>query len=118
MLGGVDDRAINTMHVPIELPGGIGLRRHGVTQMLKDPGFPPALDAARHRTPGAVALRHVVPGGSSAEHPPHPVEDAAVVGGRSSRLWCLRWKEWLKPLPLCVGQVSSRHSTQQDSACD
>jgi len=112
MLVGTDHRTIDEMHVPIELAGRIGLLLQSVKQMLKDAGFPPTVEAARHRTPGTVALRDIVPGGSGAEDPQHPVEDAAVIGGRSARRWFLSWKERLKSLPLGVGQVSSRHNTQ------
>jgi hypothetical protein len=71
--------------------------------MLKDPGFLPAVEAARHLPPGAIALRQVVLGGGSAEHPQHPLANAAVVDGRSPRLRFLRWEQRLEPLPLCVG---------------
>jgi hypothetical protein len=112
-----DNGAIGAMHVPIKLAGGIGLRLHGVTQRLKAPGFLPAVEAARHRPPGAIALRQVVPGSAGAEIPQHPVEEAAVVDGWSSRLWLLRGQQRLELLPWCVGQVSSVHSTQEDLEC-
>ena len=112
MLVSTDNRAIDEMYIPIELTGSISLLLHGVKQPLKDPGFPPAVEAARHRPPGAVALWHVVPRRARAENPQHPVKDTAVVSSRASRLGLLRWKERLKPLPLCVGQISSMHSTQ------
>ena len=115
MLVSADNRALDALDIPIELTGSLSLRLHGVKQPLKDPGFPPAVDAARHRPPGAVALRHVVPRRARAEHPQHPVQETAVVSSRASRLGLVRGKEWLKPLPLYGGRVSSMHSTQEDS---
>jgi hypothetical protein len=117
MLVGTDDGAIDERPLPIELVGGIGLLLHCVKQMLEDASLTPAVEAARHRPPGAVALRQVVPGSAGAEHPQHPVEDAAMVDGWSSRLGFLRWKQRLEPLPWGIGQVASVHSTHDDIEC-
>jgi hypothetical protein len=110
MLVGADDGAIDAMHVPIELPGGIGLWLQGVKQPTQDAGIPPPVEAAGHRAPGAIALRHVVPRGAGTENPQHPVEDAAVVNGWPAGLGFLWGKQWLELLPLGIGQVSSVHS--------
>jgi hypothetical protein len=85
MLVGADDDAIDAMHLPIELAGGSGLLLQCVKQVLEDASLPPAVEAARHRPPGAIALRQVVPGGARAETPQHPIEEAAMVDGRASR---------------------------------
>jgi hypothetical protein len=69
MLMGADDGAINEMHVPIELADGLGLLLQDVKELLEDAGFLPAVKAARHGPPGAIALRQVVPGGAGTENP-------------------------------------------------
>jgi hypothetical protein len=76
-------------------------------ELLKNPGVPPAVEAARDRPPGTTALRHVMPGGAGAENPEDTVEHAAVVDGRSPRRWFLWWEQRLKPFPLGVGEVYS-----------
>lgn len=65
MLVGTDDGAIDEMHVPIELAGGIGLLLQGVKPPLKDAGVPPPVEAAGYHAPGAIALRQVVPAGAT-----------------------------------------------------
>jgi hypothetical protein len=112
MLVGADDGAIDAMHVPIELAGGVDLLLQCVKHVLEDAGLLPAVEAAGHGTPGAIALRQVVPWGACAKNPHHAIEAAAVVDGRPSRPWFLRRKQRSEPLPLCIGQVSSVHSTQ------
>jgi hypothetical protein len=108
----VDDRAIDAMQLPIELAGGISLLLQHVKQALEDASFLLAVEAAGDRAPGAIALGQSAPGGASAENPQHAIEKAAMVDCRPSRLRLLGWKQWLEPLPLCVDQVSSVHSTQ------
>jgi hypothetical protein len=108
---GADDGAIEGMHVPSERAGGSGLRLHGVNQPLKDPGWPPAGEAAGPGAPGAIARRHVMPGGAGAEAPHHAMADAPIVDSWAACLRLLGGKQRLEPLPLCVGEVSSVHST-------
>jgi hypothetical protein len=52
MLVGTNDGAIDEMHVPIELAGGIGLLLQRVKQTRKGAGFPPAVEAAGHLRQG------------------------------------------------------------------
>jgi hypothetical protein len=85
MLVGADNGDIDEMQIPLELTGGIGLLLQGVKQMLEDTSLPPAVEAARHRPLGTVALWQVVPGSARAENPQHPIKDAAMVDGWSSR---------------------------------
>jgi hypothetical protein len=112
MLVGADDGAIDAMHVPIELAGDIGLLLQGVKQWLEDASSRPAVKAARHGPPGAIALRQVVPGGAGTENPEHTVQDAAVVDSWQAGLGFVGRKQRLEPLPLRIGEVSSMPSTQ------
>ena len=48
---------------------GIGRLLHGIKEILEDTGSPQAVEAARHGSPGAIALRHITPGGARTENP-------------------------------------------------
>ena len=82
---GPDHGVIDAVYLPIEPAGGIGLSRQRVKRALEDAGFLPAVEAAGHRAPGAIAFRQIRPGSAGTENPQHPVEEAAMVDGRASR---------------------------------
>jgi hypothetical protein len=65
--------------LPIELDSGIGLLLDHVEQLLEHAGFLPAIEAAGHRAPGAIALRQALPGGDGAQRPQHPIENTAMI---------------------------------------
>jgi hypothetical protein len=90
MLVGPADGAIDRVALPVERAGGIGLLYKRIKHMLEDAGFLPALEAAGHRSPGAIALRQIMPGGTGAQNPQHTIEDAVMVDRWASGLGFLR----------------------------
>jgi hypothetical protein len=90
MLVGPDAGALDRVELPVEPAGGIGLRFKRIQHMLADAGFLPALAAAGHRSPGAIVLRQIMPGGTGAQNPQQTIEDAAMVDGWASGLGFLR----------------------------
>jgi hypothetical protein len=110
---GADAGALGARHLPIALAGGAGLRRHGIPSVLQAPGVPPAGAAARHRAPGARALRHVAPGGAGAPPPYQAVGETAAVARRSAGLRLLGGQQRLQPRPVGVGAVAPGQRMQQ-----
>jgi hypothetical protein len=111
-LVGTTDSAIDVVDLPIELASGIGLLFKRIKHVLEDTGFLPAIEAARHRAPRAIALWQIVPGGAGAQNPQHAIKDATMVDGWPPGLRFLGREQRSELLPLRVGQVSSVHSTR------
>ena len=74
-----DDRAIDVMLLPIYLPSSLTLLLEGLQQPLPNPGFLPAVKAAGHRRPGAIAFGDVTPRGARMQAPEDTIEDASVI---------------------------------------
>jgi hypothetical protein len=56
MLVGSNNRAIDKMEGPVKLSGGIRLLLDRGKEPVPDASVAPAIEAARHRLPGAIAL--------------------------------------------------------------
>lgn len=106
--------AINVMSFPIKLTLRVGLLLEGTQDSVPETDFGPTIEAGRNGGPRAVAFRQVAPRSTSSIDPEHAVDDAAMVLSRMTTLAAFAvalWrKQWLEPLPLCVGQVSSIHT--------
>jgi hypothetical protein len=109
MLMGADDRAIHTMEQPVESAVRIRLWLEGVKELFPDARPLPALEAAGHGGPRAIALGQIAPGGAGAQDPPEAIADRPMVMGWPPDLWCLGWEQWWQPLPRRRGQISSVH---------
>jgi hypothetical protein len=107
---GADGSAIDEVQLPIKLAGGIGLLGERIKEALEDAGFLPAIEAAGHRAPGAIALGQVPPGGPGTQDPQEAVQDAPVIDRRPTRARCLGREQRLQPLPLGIGQIASVHA--------
>jgi hypothetical protein len=80
----------------------------------------PAVEAARDGAPRTIPFGQISPGSASTEDPEEAIEDRAVVMGGSPDLRFLGWEQWLSPLLLRVGQISSVHTleyTEQSRIC-
>jgi hypothetical protein len=76
----------------------------------EDAGALPAVEAARDGALRTIPFGQISPGSTSAEDPEDPIEERAVVMGESPDLRFWGWEQWLQPLPLRVGQISSVHT--------
>lgn len=104
---GPHHRAIDKVEGPVELSGGIRLLLDRRKEPVPEARLAPALEAACHRLPGAIALGQIAPGRPSAQEPQDAIEDATVVRcGTASRRFLGR-KQRLEPLPLLVSQFMS-----------
>ena len=110
MLVGSHDRAIDKMEVPVELPGRITLLLDGSKEPVPDAGLAPAVKAAGHCLPGAIALRQITPGRPGAEEPQDAIKNATVVYRRTSGLRFLGRKQRLELLPLLVRKFMSMYA--------
>src|SRR5262245_23588577 len=103
MLVGTDNRAIDIMRGPIQLPRGVGLLLDGGQEAVPEADSAPAIEATGDRTPGAIALWEIPPGGPCAENPEDAIEEPAMVGRGAAGGRFLGRKQRLEPLPLLVG---------------
>jgi hypothetical protein len=115
VLVGSDHGAIDIMAVPVDLAIGVGLRVHGRQQLTPDASLLPAIAAAGHGPPRAIAIGQIPPGSPRVQNPENPVENAAMIDVRPTGLRFLRGEQRLQPLPLRMGSISSVH-THQDNA--
>jgi len=93
MLMGTNDRAIDRMDVPIELPGGIASLLQGFQYSLPDPSLLPPIKAAGYRAPRTVPLGEISPGRSGSQYPQDPIHDQAMIFGWTACFWLLRRKQ-------------------------
>jgi len=107
MLVGPHNRAIDTVEVPVELSGGIRLLLDRRKEPVPEARLAPAIEAARHRLPGAGALWQIAPGRPGAKEPQDAIADATVVRCGTARRRFLGRKQRLEPLPLLVSQFMS-----------
>ena len=87
VLMGATDGAIDIVNGPVQLASGIGLLLNGLKETLPDAGSAPAIEAAGHGAPGAIAFGHIAPGSPRTQQPQDAVEDASMVqiGSAGSR---------------------------------
>src|SRR5512143_2356571 len=111
-----DHGAIDIMHGPIERSIGIGLSLQRRPHPVPDPGVVPAIEAARDRAPGTIALGQVPPRRPGAQYPPDPVDLRAMIMSWTTGLRFLGRQQWLQPCPLFICQITSVH-TPQDGDC-
>ena len=97
---GSDDGAIEIMKVPVELALRVGLGLHGREKLRPDPRPLPAVEAAGHGAPWAIALGQIPPGRPSAQNPENAIEDASMINRRPAGLGFLWGEQRLQPLPL------------------
>jgi len=103
MLVSADNRAIDIVRGPVELPGGVSLLLDSGQEAVPEARSAPAIEPTGDRTPGAIALWEIPPRGPGAEEPQDPVEDPAMVGRGAAGRRFLGRKQRLEPLPLLVG---------------
>ena len=103
---------IHKVQVPVEQTRGISPSLQGFEHALPEACPAPAVEAARHRSDCAIALRQVSPGCAGAQHPQDAVDDGAVVviGAASPRP--LRGQQGRQALPLLVRQLVTSHTSQ------
>ena len=112
LLVGSNNRAVNRMNRPVDLPLGIGLLLYGRKEALPDAGFAPAVEAAGHRTPGALPVWQITPGGAGTQNPQHAVEEASMIHSGSTRCRFLGRKQRVEPFPLRVRQFFVLHTDE------
>jgi hypothetical protein len=106
---GPNHAAVDEVQVPVDEPGGVGLGLQCLQKALPDPGLAPAVEPARHRAAGAVALGHVTPRRAGAQNPQNAVEDGAMIVIGAARPRPLRGQQWRQKLPLLVRQLITLH---------
>src|SRR3954463_6161021 len=105
VLVGPNDRGIDKVQIPVDLAPRVRLSLKGAEDAVPNPRSAPAVEAARHRSDRAIALRQVAPGGAGAVDPQHAAHHAAVIMIGSARAGLLRRQQRLKSLPLCVRHI-------------
>ena len=100
------------MDFPVDLAIGVGLRLDCRQELTPDASLLPAVEAAGHGTPRAIAFGQIPPGSPSAQNPENPIENAAMIDGWTTCLRFLWGEQRLQPLPLRMGQISSVHTYQ------
>lgn len=110
LLGGANERAIASVHGPVDRALGIGVRRHGRKATLPETRLAPARETAGPRAPRLRACRHSAPRGTGAPPPQEAVEEAARLQSGATRGRFLRWKQRLEPLPWRVGAFCAFHT--------
>ncbi len=104
-----DAGAIDVVGLPVDPAFGVGNLLDGCEEPLPDPRLLPAVEAAGYRTPRAVALGKISPGGSGPIDPQDAVHDPAVIRRGTSRLRLLRRQQGSQLGPLLVRHISSSH---------
>jgi len=82
--------AIDRVFFPIDLSRGIALLLQRLQNFLPNAGFDPAIEAACHRSPGAIVVGQISPRRSRPHDPEDPIEDEAMIVGWTPSLWLLR----------------------------
>jgi hypothetical protein len=113
-------RALDHGNRPLPWARGRGLRLQGREAVRADASALPAVAAARDGAPRTIPCGHIAPGSARAEAPEDPLAERAVIMGGSPDLGSLGWEQWVQPLPLDGGQISSVHTleyTEQSRIC-
>src|SRR3954454_17961992 len=105
VLVGANDRGIHKVQIPVDLAPRVSLSLKGREEAVPNPRSAPAIEAARHRSDRAIALRQVPPVAAGAVDPQHAAHHAAVIMIGSARAGLLRRQQRLKSLPLCVRHI-------------
>jgi hypothetical protein len=92
------------------MAGRLGLLVPGVQELREDPGLPPALETAGYRMPRPIARWQIAPRCPGAQDPQHAIQETPMADRRSANLRFLGRKQWLQPLPWCMGQIASVHA--------
>src|SRR4051794_15693018 len=100
VLMGSNDRAIDTVLLPIDLSFCIGLLLQGFQHPLPHSGLHPPIKSAGHRTPRAIALGEVSPRRSRSHNPEDPVKNQAMILCWTSNDWLLWRQQGSQLLPL------------------
>src|SRR3954451_14980160 len=105
VLVSANDRGIAKVQIPVDLAPRVSLSLKAGEDAVPNTRSAPAIEAARHRSDRAIALRQVAPGGAGAVDPQHAAHHAAVIMIGSARAGLFRRQQRLKSLPLCVRHV-------------
>jgi hypothetical protein len=79
MLVGPDDRRVDVVHLPIELPLDVSLPLHHLQNLVLQADLRPPIEAAVHGGPPPVPLGKVTPGRARPANPQYAVDHGAVV---------------------------------------
>src|SRR6185503_15295262 len=105
VLVSANDRGIDKVQIPVDFAPRVRLSLKGAEDAVPNPRPTPSVEAARHRSDRAVALRQIAPGGAGAVDPQHAAHHAAVIMIGSARAGLFRRQQRLKSLPLCVRHI-------------
>ena len=106
-----NDRAIDSMRFPIDLPISILLLLQRLQDSLPDPCLLPAIKAAGDCPMGTISLRQITPGRAGSQNPQDSIENASMILCWAPDVRFLRWKQGAQLLPLLICQVSSSHTS-------
>jgi hypothetical protein len=105
VLVGANDRGIDKVQIPVDLAPRVSFNLKGREDAVPNTRSTPAIEAARHRSDRAVALRQIAPGGAGAVDPHHAAHHPAVIVIGSARARLLRRQQRLKPTPLFICHI-------------
>ncbi len=77
MLTRSHDRTVNIMNGPAHPACGIGLLLDNLKEALPDASLSPAVEAAGHRAPRAIAFGQITPGSARTQQPQNAVDYAS-----------------------------------------
>lgn len=97
------DGAVNETHFPVDGAGRIGLGVAVRQDTLPDANLLPAPEAVADGRPPPITLGHIALGRSGAQNPPNPIDDGAVIMGRSAGRWLLGGQQGCQPVSFVVG---------------
>jgi hypothetical protein len=100
---GSDHGAIEIMQGPVQLALGVSLGLHRCEEVRPDPRTLPAVEAAGHGPPWAIAFGEIPPRRTGAQNPEDAIQDASVIDRRPTGFRLLGRKQWLQLLPLHIG---------------
>src|SRR5215218_3160209 len=109
VLVGANDRGIHKVQIPVDLTPRVSLSLKGGENAVPNTRPTPSVEAARHRSDRAIALRQIAPGGAGAVDPQHAAHHPAVIVIRSARARLLRRQQRLKPPPLFICHIKTFH---------
>src|SRR3954466_10338560 len=105
VLGRANDRGIHKVQIPVDLAPRVSLSVKGAEDAVPNPRPTPSVEAARHRSDRAIALRQIAPGGAGAADPLPAAHPPAAIMIGSTRAGLFRRQQRLKPPPLFVRHI-------------
>ena len=84
--------AVHIVRGPVKVAGAVGVLLEGGQEPCPETRFTPAIKTAGDGAPRTIPLGEVTPWGTRAEKPQHPVDDPAVVNGRTACFRLLGWE--------------------------